>query len=64
MIGKLFPQTTVYSDHIVMAGELPNGAPLEISVKVDPNPYERRNGNQKDNRDPWGNIKNTANDER
>ncbi|MFG6315915.1 recombinase family protein [Bacillus velezensis] len=54
MIGKLFPQTTVYSDHIVMAGELPNGAPLEISVKVDPNPYERRNGNQKDNRDPWG----------
>ncbi|HEQ3553525.1 recombinase family protein [Bacillus subtilis] len=54
MIGKLFPQATVYEDYISMAGELPNGAPLEINVKVDPNPYEGRYVNKKENRDPWG----------
>ncbi|MCY9198063.1 recombinase family protein [Bacillus atrophaeus] len=54
MIGKLFPLATVYEDHIVMSGELPNGAPLEINVKVDPNPYEGRYTNHRENRDPWG----------
>ncbi|WP_214737472.1 recombinase family protein [Exiguobacterium sp. s162] len=39
MIGQLFPTGTVYDDHVMLHGHLPNNAPLEVRVAFEPDPY-------------------------
>lgn len=43
MIGNLFPSGTVYEDHIILKGKLPNNVPLEIKVPIDKDPYPNAN---------------------
>ena len=52
MVGRLFPEATVYEDVIILKGVLPNNVPIEINVPVDKNPYEDRTPVRK--KDPAG----------
>ncbi|MCY8609944.1 recombinase family protein [Bacillus paralicheniformis] len=54
MIGQLFPKATVFEEEIIMHGELPNGAPLEINVPIDPNPFDHGATRPDREIDPWG----------
>ncbi|MGP9042148.1 recombinase family protein [Cytobacillus kochii] len=41
LIGSLFPVGTVYEDHIILQGQLPNNVPLEINIPIDKDPYPK-----------------------
>jgi site-specific DNA recombinase len=49
MIGNLFPSATLYKDKLVLHGELSNGAPLDVSVKIDADPYPYHNSKKHKN---------------
>lgn len=52
MVGRLFPEAVVFDDTILLKGMLPNNVPIEITVPIDPNPYENRRTVRK--KDPEG----------
>jgi site-specific DNA recombinase len=35
MIGNLFPKATLYKDKLILQAVMPNGAPLDVEVKID-----------------------------
>jgi len=39
MIGTLFPAGTVYDDHIILHGQLPNNVPLEVNIPIEADPF-------------------------